>query len=729
MKNYCFTCMNEIDQSGFCKNCMKQSSADTFVHHLAPGTILNNKYLVGNCLGEGGFGITYIGRDLTLDIKVAIKEFYPNGYVNRNNQATQMVTATTQTQSAFFNKGKQRFLQEARNVAKFIGEPGIVGVREYFECNNTAYIIMEYLDGENLNASIKKNGVFKPEAIFNMMLPIVRSLQKIHDTGMIHRDISPDNIMFLKNGTLMLMDFGSARFFTNDEKEMSVMLKQGYAPEEQYRKNGDQGPWTDVYGLCATLYKCVTGVSPVDALDRMRVDELKKPSELGVSIPQPLEVVMMYGLAVFKENRCHDMRELEDLMQKALGRQELSVSAGPDVRDDLYRTHASDDQYKTQIAEGFETMGYGQPPVPPVQNSGYAQSPGAGYTPPQQPYDPQRQKQDKGPSNKAVLTIVITSVVLILAVAGLLLYLLWPNKDKNVDKVKRDDTTVVSDAGDDNDNDADIDVAGSPTSAPMVTVPQCVNKKLSSAEQELADLGLSVKVEYAFSSSVTKDFVISQDIAQGMQVDPGEIVTLTVSKGPEKKENPNNYSQKLVVSASSGSSYGTAVLYEWSDSGWKSVANYSCSLGRNGIGPGREGSSYTPQGIHKLGVVLSAYSVSTSMNTYTANSNTCVVDDVNSSLYNQIMNKNNVPSGVSYDTIGKGLTDGTTYATIYIEHNGSGFSSAGVVKGGGSAIGLRGQYGSLSPTYGDVDISASNMTDLLRRLDPSKNPMIEIKVN
>ena len=719
--------MNEIDQSGFCKNCMKQNSADSFVHQLAPGTILNNKYLVGNCLGEGGFGITYIGRDLTLDIKVAIKEYYPNGYVNRNNQATQDVTATTQTQSDFFNKGKERFLQEARNVAKFLGEPGIVGVREYFECNNTAYIIMEYLDGENLNTSIKKNGVFKPEAIFSMMLPIVRSLRKIHEAGIIHRDISPDNIMFLKNGTLKLMDFGSARFFTNDEKEMSVMLKQGYAPEEQYRKNGDQGPWTDVYGLCATLYKCITGASPVDALDRMRVDGLRKPSEMGISIPQPLEVVMMYGLAVYRENRCQDMKELEELMQKALNKQEVSVNAGPNIQDDLYRTQAADEQYKTQIAEGLESMSYGQPPV---QNNGYNQGPGGIYTPPQQPYPPQPQKQDKSPSNKSVLLIVIISAIVILSVAGLLLYLLWPDKDNGDDNVKTDETTAVSDSADgDGDDVTSAPATAAPTSAPLVTVPQCVNKKLSNAQQELAALGLSAKVEYAFSSTVTKDFVISQDIAQGMQVDPGETVTLTVSKGAEKKENPNNYSQKLVVSASSGSSYGTAVLYEWSDSGWKSVATYNCTLGRNGIGPGREGSSYSPQGIHKLGVVLSAYSVNTSMNTYSANSNTCVVDDVNSSLYNQIMNKNSVPSGVSYDTIGKGLTDGTTYATIFIEHNGNGFSSSGVVRGGGSAIGLRGQYGSLAPTYGDVDISASNMTDLLKRLDPSKNPMIEIKVN
>lgn len=350
MKNYCYSCMEEISQEGFCTNCMKTNEADKFVHHLKPGTVLNNKYLVGNCLGEGGFGITYIGRDLTLDIKVAIKEFFPNGFVNRNNEANQLVTATTESQSKFFSKGKERFLQEARNIAKFIGEPGIVSIREYFECNNTAYIIMEYLDGENLLSYIKKNGRMAPEYIVRLILPIIRSLQKIHDVGIIHRDISPDNIMYLKNGSLKLMDFGSARYFTNEEKEMSVVLKHGYAPEEQYRKNGNQGPWTDVYGLCATLYKCITGETPEDALGRLRTDGLKRPSDMGVGISGPLENVLMYGLAVFKENRCQDMRELEYLIITALNQQNVSVPYGRGAREDIYRTQAADND-KTRAAD------------------------------------------------------------------------------------------------------------------------------------------------------------------------------------------------------------------------------------------------------------------------------------------------------------------------------------------------------------------------------------------
>lgn len=710
MKNYCYSCMEEITQGDFCTNCMKANEADRFVHHLKPGTLLNNKYLVGNCLGEGGFGITYIGRDLTLDIKVAIKEYYPNGYVNRNNEATQLVTATTESQSEFFSKGKERFLQEARNIAKFIGEPGIVGVREYFECNNTAYIIMDYLDGENLSSYIKKNGKMAPESIFSLILPIVRSLQDIHDAGIIHRDISPDNIMYLKNGSLKLMDFGSARFFTNEEKEMSVMLKQGYAPEEQYRKNGNQGQWTDVYGLCATLYKCITGTTPEDALDRLRTDELKRPSDIGVEISKPLEIVLMYGLAVFKENRCQNMRELEDLIKKALSKQDVSVQSGRSAREDIYRTQAADDYYKTQVADEIGEKA--------VENSGdflFDRSK------PVVDNDSHDKGREKDLSVKTVIIIVVISAVIIMGVIGIMIFALLGNNDKKQDDNEKVTTTEVhSEELDNNSNDTG-DVFQT------VTMPLCVNKKLSTAKSELESLGLVTELEYAFDENVTKDYIVSQSISQGMEVDVGETIILTVSKGSSAC--PYDYSQKLVVTASSGSTSGVATLYEWGNGEWEEQTEYKCTLGKNGIGPGKEGSSNTPQGLHKLGVVLTSTSINTNMQTYYVTQNTCVIDDSNSPYYNTIMEKGQVPSGTSYDTIGKGLCNGTTYATIYIEHNGNGFSSSGVVAGGGSAIGVRGQYGSLGATYGDVDISSSDMQDLLKRLDAYENPMIEIKVD
>lgn len=348
MSNYCYTCMNEIPEGNFCPHCHKENVPDNVVYRLTPGTVLDGKYLIGNCLGEGGFGITYIGRDLTLDIKIAVKEYFPNGYVNRNNTVESTVTATTEGQKQFFNKGKERFLEEARKVAKFLGEPGIVGIREYFEANGTAYIIMEYLEGENLAVYIKHHGVFPPEKIFRLMLPITQSLKRVHNTGLIHRDISPDNIMYLSNGNLKLMDFGSARYFTNEQKEMSVLLKKGYAPEEQYRKNGKQGPWTDVYGLCATIYRCLTGNIPEDALDRLREDTLVPPSKMGIAIPPALENILLYGMAVFKENRCQSMDELSSLIEMALDRPREA-----EIRTAQLNQRNTDGDERTSLADDF----------------------------------------------------------------------------------------------------------------------------------------------------------------------------------------------------------------------------------------------------------------------------------------------------------------------------------------------------------------------------------------
>lgn len=348
---YCYTCMNETDEGRFCRHCGNPIQTQTAVHHLAPGTLLNGKYLIGNFIGEGGFGITYIGKDRNLDIRVAIKEYYPCGYVNRNNDHSNTVTATTSDGEDFFEKGKARFLQEARSIAKFPEEPGIVKVRDYFEENDTAYIVMEYLEGETLSQHIRGKGKMEPAECVSLMVPVMRSLEKFHEAGMIHRDISPDNIMYQKNGTLKLMDFGSARYFANHDMEMSVILKQGYSPEEQYRKTGKQGPWTDVYSLCATIYSCITGVIPENALDRLYKDTLQKPSQLGVSIRADQEDALMRGMAVSLENRCANMGEL----MAELGIEPVTKNSQPEF--DPYKTYVLNEEADAGMHTGPGTIG------------------------------------------------------------------------------------------------------------------------------------------------------------------------------------------------------------------------------------------------------------------------------------------------------------------------------------------------------------------------------------
>ena len=375
---YCYECMKEIkDGSKFCYYCGKSTQSDVQPNLLKPGTILHNQYLVGNVIGEGGFGITYVGLDLSLDMKIAIKEFYPAGFANRNNTVSNNVTLNYENEGEYFRTGVERFLREAKSIAKFHNEKGIVDVRAFFEENDTAYIIMEYLEGENLSQKLKRDGKFEAEDIFTMFLPMMNTLDKMHQENIIHRDITPDNIRILPDNTLMLMDFGSARYYTGMEKKtMSVQFKPGYAPIEQYNKNGDQGPWTDVYGLCATIYKCVTGVTPVDSYERGQNDTLQKPSELGVHIHESLENIIMYGMAIRPENRCQSMSELLKITADAINSLNASAGSAPAAAVGIYSANAADDEYKTMFADRTYGDSYvnnsGSEKVPDNDNNGSA---------------------------------------------------------------------------------------------------------------------------------------------------------------------------------------------------------------------------------------------------------------------------------------------------------------------------------------------------------------------
>ena len=312
----CPNCANSIpDGSLSCQHCGYPMNTAVQQHHLRPGDYLMNRYFVGRAIGEGGFGITYIGRDINLDVRVAIKEFFPSGYSTRNNQYSSTVSISS---NANFNYETNilRFLKEARLLAKFSDEPGVVGVKDFFRANGTAYIVMEYLDGITLKAQLRKNGPFKVDDLIAKMSPVIQSLEKIHEAGLIHRDISPDNIMMLRNGKVKLLDFGAARDYTDENKSLSIMLKHGYAPEEQYRTKGVQGPWTDVYALCATMYKCLSGVTPEQSMQRAfdETDSLKSLRELNVDITPELDAAIIKGLSIRRQDRYQNMAELYDAL-------------------------------------------------------------------------------------------------------------------------------------------------------------------------------------------------------------------------------------------------------------------------------------------------------------------------------------------------------------------------------------------------------------------------------
>lgn len=361
MSKLCYNCMKPLDENGACPYCRCPEQGARAPYHLAPGTLIDGRYIIGRSLGEGGFGITYIGFDSRLNRRVAVKEYYPSGVANRQNGGNSSIIIT-QGKEGFFDRGKNNFLDEARSVARFTNEEGIVDVYDFFEENKTAYIIMEYIEGINLKQHIRRNGTIQPAVLIEMMLPVMRSLSNMHSAGIIHRDISPDNIMYTTSRKLKLTDFGSARYFANEERELSVVLKHGYAPVEQYTSTGRQGPYTDVYAMCATIYNCITGRPPVDSLDRQIQDTLIPPSQLGVPISPVQESALMHGLAVRYENRCPNMQTLIGEITGRTPYINQFYGAG-----NMTRTMSAEDNFinnNYQQNGGYQNTGYynGQPP-------------------------------------------------------------------------------------------------------------------------------------------------------------------------------------------------------------------------------------------------------------------------------------------------------------------------------------------------------------------------------
>jgi len=328
--NLCMGCMtNNLDPGGKCRNCgVDEKSLWTAPHHLKPRSVLNNTYIVGKVLGEGGFGITYVGWDIKLSMKVAIKEYYPNGFVTRDTAHDGTVHSYGGGEKQeFYEQGRERFIDEARRLAKFFGLPGIVSVKDCFDENGTAYIVMEFIEGANMRTVLDKMGGIMPESeTLEMMKPLIKSLGTMHKSSIIHRDIAPDNIMIQWDGSVKLIDFGAAREVDSDAKSSVAIMKHGYAPEEQYdSKRLRQGPWTDVYALCATIYRALQGEPPPDAIDRLRGETIK---DFTVPVSDNTREAVMKGLAMKAEDR---WQNVDELAEKLYGKTD-SVSVPPVVK-------------------------------------------------------------------------------------------------------------------------------------------------------------------------------------------------------------------------------------------------------------------------------------------------------------------------------------------------------------------------------------------------------------
>lgn len=311
MSQFCMGCMEQFDDAlEVCPHCgyVRGTKEDNAIH-IEPGEVLHERYIIGRAIGWGGFGVTYIGWDALLEHKVAIKEYMPSEFSTRS-MGTKEVTVFGGKKAEQFESGKQKFHEEAKKLAKFNTDDGIVRVYDSFEENQTAYIVMELLEGETLDSLLKREKKLPYEKAISIILPIAEALKTVHADGVIHRDIAPDNIFLTNDGKVKLIDFGAARFATTSHsRSLSVLIKPGYSPEEQYRSRGDQGPYTDIYALGAVLYHMITGTVPPDALERrayfenQKKDILTPVSKYAKDVPENRQNAILNAMNVRIEDR------------------------------------------------------------------------------------------------------------------------------------------------------------------------------------------------------------------------------------------------------------------------------------------------------------------------------------------------------------------------------------------------------------------------------------------
>lgn len=326
--NLCFGCMEETT-SNPCPHCgylhQKQNGQE---YALQPGTILHGKYLIGKVLGQGGFGITYIGWDIPLARKVAIKEYFPSAYVSRDTQTSTFLQwyQTEQSQEAQ-SQGQEMFLKEARKMNLVDSIPQVVHVLDTFNDNGTAYIIMNYVPGENLAKQIARTGPMSWQAVRTLLLPVADVMEQVHSAGLIHRDLSPDNLMIQPNGDVKILDLGASKDLNLHRGVSSMQVaKGGFSPMEQYVMRGNSGPWSDVYSLAATMYFALTGVVPPSAVERMDNDTLRWDLPSLRSVPSSVIHTLQKAMALQVKERIQSMHDFaEELRKPGSGRKHWKV--------------------------------------------------------------------------------------------------------------------------------------------------------------------------------------------------------------------------------------------------------------------------------------------------------------------------------------------------------------------------------------------------------------------
>lgn len=531
-KKICLGCMQEINTDDIkCPHCGFDPNAyKVNPRCLRLGTKLAGKYIIGKVIGEGGFGITYIGWDEKLELPIAIKEFFPPKIASRDTTTgNNTIYMFDHADEKSFEEGMRRSVKEARSMSKLEAYEGIVSIRDFFNENKTAYIIMEYVDGETLKEYLKENEKMEPEDVLKVMKPVMKALEQMHRTGMIHRDISPDNIMIRRDGQVKLIDFGAARVAQEeDEKSLTVMLKRGFSPEEQYRSKGHQGPWTDIYALCATMYYMLTGVIPPESMERVLEDKYVSLKEYDIELDTKIADAIDKGLCVLAKNRYQSMSDLihdiygeeEKLVipKKDMASMEVESAVGETVLDDN-STVLMDDENKTVLMDEAEEIN----PIVVGKN-----------------------KIVKFNGKKKIFAVIVLLAIVLIGGTFAFIAQNSGNKEELANVASKENAVTTP------------TVSPTPTAeitaTPEVLMPNLVNQKIEEITPQIQSIqqGANIKTIEVYSNTVPVGNIVSQLPEAGSLLNPSQplVVTLEVSKGEELMTVPNVKGKSLTTAKS-----------------------------------------------------------------------------------------------------------------------------------------------------------------------------------
>ncbi|MCC8028203.1 MAG: FHA domain-containing serine/threonine-protein kinase [Lachnospiraceae bacterium] len=325
----CTNCLNGTLQNGICTSCRKHAgeTAPRKANTLPDRYMLGSRYYLGRVIGKGRFGITYMAWDCERGERVIVKELYPDQDVVRDPHTGRVIPI--QGQEACFQKYKQRFKEEALTLYSFQREPTILNVYGLLEANGTVYYSMEYLSGWDMKTFILNQGKMAWSQLSFYVRDILRTLHVIHAKNLIHRDITPDNIFLISDRNAKLIDFGSVRCY-NDGTGLTALVKAVFAPPEQYYTNGNQGPWTDIYSLCVTMYYALSGICPPKAPDRISRDGTVPLGQLCSGLPGHVETAVWKGMSIRIEDRYPDIKAFA-----------AALFPGEDIFSSLWTTNSS----------------------------------------------------------------------------------------------------------------------------------------------------------------------------------------------------------------------------------------------------------------------------------------------------------------------------------------------------------------------------------------------------